>query len=716
MKSHALVKITLIFLLVTAGNCFVFDKTLYAKEIAVDLSGADSNTSIRLPDPLSPEEGYRHTCQAIVRTLKYHHYNCQKIDDRLSDIVFERYLLALDTRKINFLSSDIEEFDSIRYGIDDALKKGDTNFIFLIFNKYRNRAVERISFMIHQVKSDLNNINFDKKESLEKDREESAWLRDKDEQVYLWKKYFKYDVLNLMLAEKQSVEIQNTLEKKYRNQLKRLMQLDSEDAFSIFINALSHCYDPHTSYLSPRSTKNFNIMMSLSLEGIGAVLQREDEYTKVVRLIPAGPADKSKCISPGDFIVGVGQNENGEIVDVIGWRLDDVVELIRGPEKTVVRLELIPSNAIDEYHREVIRIVRDTVRLEEQAVRSKVIDIKKDGLSVKIGIISIPSFYVDFDGYESGKKNYKSTARDVYRILKEMARQGVDGILVDLRDNGGGALKEAISMTGLFIKKGPIVQLRDNRGNIKVYPDPDPEIRYNGPLVVLVNRLSASASEIFAGAIQDYNRGVIIGSRTYGKGTVQAIEKLPKGQLKLTNAIFYRASGESTQHRGIVPDIIYPSIYDNENIGESALKNAIPWDKIHAAEFSPRNDILSEKHLLKSRHKNRVKDDLGFDYLESAIQHLKEVRRKKEVTLNKAEREKGWKKAESLMKDMEEIKKTAIEKAGHMKELTTWLKGKKDLIEEGDEADIEDDIFDPMLFESCNILVDLINIDSLVKK
>jgi len=716
MKSHALVKITLIFLLVTAGNCFVFDKTLYAKEIAVDLSGADSNTSIRLPDPLSPEEGYRHTCQAIVRTLKYHHYNYQKIDDRLSDIVFERYLLALDTRKINFLSSDIEEFDSIRYGIDDALKKGDTNFIFLIFNKYRNRAVERISFMIHQVKSDLNNINFDKKESLEKDREESAWLRDKDEQVYLWKKYFKYDVLNLMLAEKQSVEIQNTLEKKYRNQLKRLMQLDSEDAFSIFINALSHCYDPHTSYLSPRSTKNFNIMMSLSLEGIGAVLQREDEYTKVVRLIPAGPADKSKCISPGDFIVGVGQNENGEIVDVIGWRLDDVVELIRGPEKTVVRLELIPSNAIDEYHREVIRIVRDTVRLEEQAVRSKVIDIKKDGLSVKIGIISIPSFYVDFDGYESGKKNYKSTARDVYRILKEMARQGVDGILVDLRDNGGGALKEAISMTGLFIKKGPIVQLRDNRGNIKVYPDPDPEIRYNGPLVVLVNRLSASASEIFAGAIQDYNRGVIIGSRTYGKGTVQAIEKLPKGQLKLTNAIFYRASGESTQHRGIVPDIIYPSIYDNENIGESALKNAIPWDKIHAAEFSPRNDILSEKHLLKSRHKNRVKDDLGFDYLESAIQHLKEVRRKKEVTLNKAEREKGWKKAESLMKDMEEIKKTAIEKAGHMKELTTWLKGKKDLIEEGDEADIEDDIFDPMLFESCNILVDLINIDSLVKK
>jgi len=716
MKSHALVKITLIFLLVTAGNCFVFDKTLYAKEIAVDLSGADSNTSIRLPDPLSPEEGYRHTCQAIVRTLKYHHYNYQKIDDRLSDIVFERYLLALDTRKINFLSSDIEEFDSIRYGIDDALKKGDTNFIFLIFNKYRNRAVERISFMIHQVKSDLNNINFDKKESLEKDREESAWLRDKDEQVYLWKKYFKYDVLNLMLAEKQSVEIQNTLEKKYRNQLKRLMQLDSEDAFSIFINALSHCYDPHTSYLSPRSTKNFNIMMSLSLEGIGAVLQREDEYTKVVRLIPAGPADKSKCISPGDFIVGVGQNENGEIVDVIGWRLDDVVELIRGPEKTVVRLELIPSNAIDEYHREVIRIVRDTVRLEEQAVRSKVIDIKKDGLSVKIGIISIPSFYVDFDGYESGKKNYKSTARDVYRILKEMARQGVDGILVDLRDNGGGALKEAISMTGLFIKKGPIVQLRDNRGNIKVYPDPDPEIRYNGPLVVLVNRLSASASEIFAGAIQDYNRGVIIGSRTYGKGTVQAIEKLPKGQLKLTNAIFYRASGESTQHRGIVPDIIYPSIYDNENIGESALKNAIPWDKIHTAEFSPRNDILSEKHLLKSRHKNRVKDDLGFDYLESAIQHLKEVRRKKEVTLNKAEREKGWKKAESLMKDMEEIKKTAIEKAGHMKELTTWLKGKKDLIEEGDEADIEDDIFDPMLFESCNILVDLINIDSLVKK
>jgi len=713
MKSHVIIKITLIFLLVAAGNCFVFDKTLYAKEITVDLSGTDPNTSVRLPDLLSPEEGYRQTCKAIVRTLKYRHYNYQKIDDRLSDIVFERYLSALDTRKINFLSSDIEEFDSIRYSIDDALKKGDTNFIFLIFNKYRKRATERISFMIHQVKSGLDNINFDKKESLEKDREKSAWPRDKDEQACLWKKYFKYDVLNLMLAEKQSVEIQDTLKKRYHNQLKRLTQLDSEDAFSIFMNALSHCYDPHTSYLSPRSTKNFKIMMSLSLEGIGAVLQRKDEYTKVVRLIPAGPADKSKRISPGDLIVGVGQHEKGEIVDVVGWRLDDVVELIRGPKKTVVRLELIPSDSI--YHREVIRIVRDTVKLEEQAVRSKVIDIGKNGLSVKIGIIAIPSFYIDFDGYESGKKNYKSTARDVHRILQEIARQSVDGILVDLRDNGGGALQEAISMTGLFIKEGPIVQIRDNRGNVREYPDPDPEIRYNGPLVVLVNRLSASASEIFAGAIQDYNRGVIIGSRTYGKGTVQTIERLPKGQLKLTNAIFYRASGESTQNRGIIPDIIFPSIYDNENIGESTLKNAIPWDKIHTAEFSPGNDILSEKHLLKSRHENRVKDDPGFDYLKSAIRHLKEVRRKKEVTLNMAEREKEWKKAESLMKDMEEIKETAIEKADHMKELTTWLKDKNDLIEEENEADIEDDMFDPMLFESCNILVDLINIDNLVK-
>jgi len=530
----------------------------------------------------------------------------------------------------------------------------------------------------------------------------------------LWEKYFKYDVLNLMLAEKKSDEIEKNLENKYRNQLKRLVQLDNEDAFSIFMNALSHCYDPHTGYLSPRSTKNFNIMMSLSLEGIGAVLQREDEYTKVVRLIPAGPAHKSKLLSPGDFIVGVGQQDSGEIVDVVGWRLDDVVELIRGGKKTVVRLELIPSDAVDEYHREVVEIVRDTVKLEEQAVRSKVIDIKKDELSIKIGIIAVPSFYIDFEGLEAGKKDFKSTARDVNDTMMKMSEQGVDGILVDLRDNGGGSLQEAISMTGLFIKEGPIVQVRDNRGNIKVYSDPDPEIRYNGPLVVLVNRMSASASEIFAGAIQDYNRGIVIGSRTYGKGTVQSIEKLTEGQIKLTRAIFYRVSGDSTQHRGIVPDIVVPSIYDNKKIGESAMDNAIPWDRIQAAKFYPGNDINNEKQVVTSRHKNRIKDEPGFEYLNAAISHLNEIREKKEVTLNIAERKKEWEKAKLAKKDMEEVKKVAIGKSDHMSELTVWLNENVDLVEEENEEDIEEDAFDPILFESCNILVDVIKMGTLL--
>jgi carboxyl-terminal processing protease len=719
MRKHLNTKILLILFLVGAFNIFVFNKFLYSKEVGADSSGEQVFSSISFPEPLVSEKKYNRTFRDVVSTFTYYHYNDQEIDDELSEAVFEQYISALDTRKTTFLLSDIEELNSCRYSIDDALKNADTSFLFSIFNTYRTRAGERISFMIHQAQTGVDTIDFTEKEGLQKDRKESAWPKDKNEQNSLWKKYFKYDVLNLMLSEKKSDEIKKNLENKYQNQLKRLVQLDSEDAFSIFMNALSYCYDPHTSYLSPRSTKNFNIMMSLSLEGIGAVLQREDEYTKVVRLIPAGPAQKSKLISPGDFIVGVGQHDSGEIIDVVGWRLDDVVELIRGAKKTVVRLELIPSDAVDEYHREVVRIVRDTVKLEEQAVRSKVIDIERDGLSVKIGIIIIPSFYVDFDGYESGKKDFKSTARDVNNALQKMSGQGVDGILVDLRDNGGGALQEAISLTGLFVKEGPVVQIRDNRGNIKVYSDPDPEIRYNGPLVVLVNRMSASASEIFAGAIQDYNRGIVIGSRTYGKGTVQAIEKLTEGQIKLTRAIFYRISGDSTQHRGIVPDIVVPSIYDNKKIGESAMENAIPWDRIQAVKFNPGKNINNKKQVVTTRHKNRIKDDPGFEYLNSAISHLNEIREKKEVTLNMAERKKEWEKAKLTKKDMEEIKKAAIGKSNYMNELTVWLNENVDLFVEENEEDSEEDseeggAFDPILFESCNILVDVINMENLL--
>jgi len=330
MRKQLNTKIILILFLIAGCNFLVLNNSLYSKEVDSDSSRAPGHSSILLPEPLVSEKRYNRTFRDVVNTFKYYHYNSQKVDDALSEAVFDQYISALDTRKTTFLSSDIEELSSFRYSIDDALQDGDSSFLFTIFNTYRERASERISFMIHQVQTGVTTIDFNKKESIEKDRKESTWPKDKNEQTHLWEKYFKYDVLNLMLAEKKSDEIEKNLENKYRNQLKRLVQLDNEDAFSIFMNALSHCYDPHTGYLSPRSTKNFNIMMSLSLEGIGAVLQREDEYTKVVRLIPAGPAHKSKLLSPGDFIVGVGQQDSGEIVDVVGWRLDDVVELIRG--------------------------------------------------------------------------------------------------------------------------------------------------------------------------------------------------------------------------------------------------------------------------------------------------------------------------------------------------------------------------------------------------
>jgi len=716
MRNQLGKKILLVLIGFVFCGAIVVDDALFSTEIRGVSSGSHYSNGLSGLQPLATEKRYDKTFRDVVKTFKYYHYNYQNVDDTLSSAVFEEYLSSLDTRKTTFLMSDIRDLSAFRYSIDDALKNGNASVLFYIFNTYRERAFERITFMVDLATTGVDTIDFDKKDSLEKDREESDWPVDRDEQVRLWKKYFKYDVLNAMLAEKEPDGIKPDLEKKYRNQLKRLLQLDSEDAFSIFMNALSQCYDPHTGYLSPRNTKNFNIMMSLSLEGIGAVLQREDEYTKVVRLIPAGPAHKSKLISPGDYIVGVGQHDNGEIVDVVGWRLDDVVELIRGKKKTVVRLEVIPSDAVDELHREVIRIVRDTVKLEEQAVRSKVINIKQGDVSAKIGIIAIPSFYIDFDGYEAGKDNYKSTARDVNAALMKMSKQGVDGILVDVRDNGGGALNEAIAMTGLFIEEGPVVQIRDNRGNIKVYSDPDPEIRYSGPLVVLVNRMSASASEIFAGAIQDYNRGIVIGSQTYGKGTVQGIEKLTEGQIKLTRAIFYRVSGDSTQHRGIVPDIVVPSIYDSKKIGESAMDNAIPWDRIQPVEFYPGDDITQKKKVLSARYKDRIKNDPGFEYLRSAIDQLNEIRNKKDITLNMAERKKEYEQAKLAKKNMEEIKNAAIGKSAHLQELTMWLSESVDLGEDESEEDSEGDAFDPILFESCNILVDVINMETLLAK
>ena len=411
-------------------------------------------------------------------------------------------------------------------------------------------------------------------------------------------------------------EIAPILIKRYSSQLKRVRQYNNQDVFQIYANALTELYDPHTNYLSPRRSENFNINMSLSLEGIGAVLQLEDEYTKVARLVAKGPADKQGELQPADRIVGVGQGVDGRIEDVVGWRLDEVVELIRGPKDSTVRLEVIPAKAKSTDKHKIITIVRNKVKLEEQSAQKRVLEVPDGDRVIKVGVIDIPAFYIDFDAMRRGDKQYKSTTRDVKKLLHELQDEGVDGILVDLRNNGGGSLQEANELTGLFIEYGPTVQIRHSSRRVWRDGKRLKTTYYDGPLVVLINRLSASASEIFAGAIQDYQRGLIVGDRSFGKGTVQTLIPLTEGQLKITESKFYRISGGSTQHRGVVPDVEFPSLYDPEEIGESALERALDWDQINPVRHQRYNDLSTVVPRITSLFEQRSASNPDFIYLQ----------------------------------------------------------------------------------------------------
>src|SRR5690606_35021676 len=409
------------------------------------------------------------------------------------------------------------------------------------------------------------------------------------------------------------------------NQLRRMLKQENEDAFSMVINSLTTLYDPHTNYLSPRTAENFNINMSLSLEGIGAVLQSEDEYTKVMRLVPAGPADKQGELKPTDRIVAIGQGTDGEMVDVVGWRLDEVVEKIRGKKDTIVRLEVLPANSSAS---KVISIKRDKVKLEEQAAKKHVFDVSNGDEVYRVGIINIPTFYMDFEAYRKRDPNYKSTTRDVYQLLGELEAEKVDGIIIDLRSNGGGSLQEAATLTDLFVDPGPVVQIKQANATVsRSYRSFSPAV-YRGPLVVLIDRLSASASEIFAGAIQDYGRSIVIGDQSFGKGSVQSIVPLSLGELKITESKFYRISGDSTQHRGVVPDIQLPSLIDKDKVGESSddNRNALPWDRIHAAPHETYFDIPNLLPWINERHQARIKTDPDFVFLNEQARLMEELK------------------------------------------------------------------------------------------
>ncbi|MCP4669104.1 MAG: tail-specific protease [Deltaproteobacteria bacterium] len=643
---------------------------------------------------LTPTKQQSLTCIDIIDNLRHRHYRRVVVDDRLSSKVFDRYLSELDGSRSYFLLNDVSEFEAYRHRLDDALKAGELEPAFKIFNRYQQRVIERLVFIINRMERGLEPMVFDIEESVDTDRKDAPWPANATALDGLWRKRLKNDVLNLKLTGKSLEEIGKLLNQRYRSRLNRISQTNSEDVFAIYINALAGTYDPHTRYFTPRMSENFDIAMSLSLEGIGAVLQRENEYIKVIRLVPAGPADKGKALKPGDRIVGIGQGPNGEVVDVIGWRLDDAVQLIRGPKETIVRLKIIPVDANNEQETKIIGITRDTVNLEEQRAQKKVIDLEHEGRTYKIGIIDIPTFYIDFKAAQSGNPEYRSTARDVLGLLKELFQAKVNGIVIDLRDNGGGSLRQANRLTGLFIETGPTVQVRKVGGQIAVEQDKDPKIAYKGPMVVLINRLSASATEIFAGAIQDYQRGFVVGTRTFGKGTVQTLMDLERGKLKLTAAKFYRVSGKSTQHKGVVPDIAFPAIYDVEKIGESALTDALPWDQVGAVDYQSYANLWQSIPLLRARHESRIKHSPDFAYLIADMKRLKKMRQQTKFSLKETTRRQERERSDQLRLALENKRRIA--------------KGLKPLEKANDLK--RNDEPDPFLTEAQYILLDLITL------
>lgn len=531
------------------------------------------------------------TMQQLVTELEKSHYNQLKYDDSLAAQHLSEYIDALDPRKLYFTAKEIEQFKARSEGLDDEVKRGELVTITDLFSAYHDRRLQRLRDLVDDLSSKIAQLDFSKDESIIVDADRISWATSTEELQERWRKQFKNDVLNLKLTDKPLADIADTLQKRYAYQLKSAEQVTETDVFSVYANALTSLYDPHTSYFSPRRTENFNIEMSLSLEGIGALLQQDQDYTKVSRVIPKGPADKQGELQPSDRIVGVAQGSSGEMIDVVGWRLDEVVNLIRGEKGSTVRLEVIPADQYASGERREIVIVRNEVKLEEQAATSTIIDVERNGRTLRIGVIDLPTFYIDFDALNRGDPEYRSTTRDVSRLLSELEAEGVDAVLLDLRDNGGGSLREANELTSLFIEYGPSVQIRHSSEQVWRDGKRRKSAFYEGPMGVIVNRLSASASEIFAGAIQDYGRGLIIGTQSFGKGTVQTLKPLVEGQLKITESKFYRISGDSTQHRGIEPDVTLPVMYNPAELGESALDYALPWDQINAIRHPLYGDL-----------------------------------------------------------------------------------------------------------------------------
>ena len=574
--------------------------------------------------------------------LQKSHYSRLRIDDAMSPRVMDKFLEAMDGQRAYFLASDIAEFEPSRLRFDDMIRTGDIDPAYAMFARYQQRNRERVQYALALLDKEP---DFTVRESFEFDREGAPWPASSQKLDEIWRKRVKNDALSLLLAGKTWTEARDTLRTRYERVLKRIDQIKPEEVFEIYLNSYARAFDPHSNYFSPRNSEEYKIQMSLNYEGIGASLQLIDDHVTIMNLIEGGPAAAAGTLTVNDRITAVGQGDSGPLTDVVGWRIDDVVQLIRGKGGTAVRLQILPAGAAPGTAEKVVTLVRGQVTLESQAAQRSVKVIKRDGREVRVGVITVPGFYSDYDGQRAGNADYHSTTRDVRRLIGELRNEKIEGLVLDLRGNGGGFLPEAQSLTGLFVDRGPVVQVQFSSGDKEVLEDDDPGVAWDGPLVVLIDRFSASASEIFAGAIQDYRRGIVVGQRSFGKGTVQNLLPLSRwsskpvnGQLTVTIAKFYRVTGESTQHRGVEPEVEFASPISLKDVGESSLPGALPWDRIAAASYKGlalRPPSIAE---LATRERARQQQDPDYRWLVSDIAAIDQQRQQKTVSLNLEER------------------------------------------------------------------------------
>ncbi len=656
----------------------LFTAIAYAQDPAAVLNKDHKVDSSKV---ILPDSFYERQTQMITKLLSVNHYKKMPLTDSISSAVFDEYIKSLDFTKSYFLKEDIDSFEKYRFHFDEYLDSGKLDAPFEIFNVFKKRVSERIEYVKNLLKKEF---DFTVKEVIQLDREKSSWAKTVDEVNELWRLRLKNDALIIVLGGKDWKKASSDLLKRYQNFHKLVLQYETEDVFAIFMNSFTQAFDPHTDYFSPAISENFNINMRLSLEGIGATLRQDGDYTTVANIVPGGPAAKSNLIHEDDRIIAVAQGEEGEFVDIIGWRLDDAIQLIRGKKGTMVRLQILEKEEGDNAIPKEIRIIREKVKLEEQAAKGETLNFEQEGKNFKIGVVKLPSFYIDFESMRQGKIDYRSTTRDVKDLISKFKDEKVDGVVIDLRGNGGGSLQEAIEMTGLFIKEGPVVQVKAPNNQIEVDRDPDPSIFYDGPLAVMVDRQSASASEIFAAAIQDYGRGLILGDNTYGKGTVQNIYDLNQvrlvsnrkfGQLKMTIAKFYRINGSSTQRKGVLPDIKFPSPFELDEFGENSYTTALQWDQIRTSDYIPVNEINKWIPLLQKKHESRVKNDVEYQILSDEFNEMKKARQQKEFSLNiddrKAQREEAEARRKKRDEERAKLLGIKIEKKGEVSTSTT---------------------------------------------